>query len=619
MTKTVWLRWIAVTALVMAGCGGHLRAQTSQKAETEFVRRARTLHIPLTAIARQTAMPVADLKESDFTLDIDGKPVLFQLARPWSGDTEAKTDQAQDRTNLLIILPFASSLDRRQALEEAIADLSKLPELDWNISILDDVGNQTPYTRSLKTAIAELRMVESESPDDVDLEQWRTTAALAIAGMRDLPGRRAVMTLGDIFHEMVVEDGELEYAAFQIDDLAGAARNAGAVIYAAESANEIDDLRKIAPYVTVVGANPGPWLLLGRHGHVAGWISGSVADTLAAIRRDAIGSYRIDLHLGTKQMNGQLHSISVRPRRTGILLDAPRYFVAPDLTRLRQLAAVSPALRKALRTPPPAGSSPLEMETQLAYFPHRDGKTGTQIATTGFFWNASTPPPASLDVALKLEETMVGYVLNTTVATLDWSSAEPVWNASADVGPGAYLLRVAATDASGKIAAAADTQFTVEPTAGDKVLISSVVLGKSCLFAPPPSGPDAVDYLRAGNCDLDPDPTHRFSPQDVVWTLARITPLGELAGRPSKDWKASFELIDANGSRRTEQRVHWFPAPDGSFVATAAIPLDNPKLKLKDGEYAIVFHLEGPGIARGYGEDAEFKVFGVPDDSQKKR
>jgi hypothetical protein len=296
-----------------------------------------------------------------------------------------------------------------------------------------------------------------------------------------------------------------------------------------------------------------------------------------------------------------------------MILNAPLYYIAPNLAQLRQMATAFPALRDALKNPPPDGFSPLQLATQLAYFPHPDGKTGTQIATTEFLWTKATPPPTQLEAALQLEQTSSGYILNTTVGHLQWSSPQPVWNTALDLGPGGYTLRVAAADATGKITAATDTSFTVEPATGDDVQISSLVLGKSCVFAPQPppvAGQVTIDYLRAGNCDLQPDASHSYSPQDIVWTLVRITPTGKLASRPSKDWKGSFVLIDANGSRLAEEPVHWLPAEDGSLVATTAFPLDNPKLKLANGDYAVVFSLKGPGIESDYGEDASFSVYG---------
>ncbi|MEO6828818.1 MAG: hypothetical protein ABI164_03345, partial [Acidobacteriaceae bacterium] len=81
----------------------------------------------------------------------------------------------------------------------------------------------------------------------------------------------------------------------------------------------------------------------------------------------------------------------------------------------------------------------------------------------------------------------------------------------------------------------------------------------------------------------------------------------------------SFLLMDANGSKRAEEPVRWLPAKDGSFVATAAFPLDNPKLKLANGEYAIVFRLKGPGVERDYSEVAELTVYGVEQDLPAKQ
>jgi hypothetical protein len=200
---------------------------------------------------------------------------------------------------------------------------------------------------------------------------------------------------------------------------------------------------------------------------------------------------------------------------------------------------------------------------------------------------------------------------------------QPVWTLAMTVTPGAYKLRVAAADETGKISAAADTPFTVDPATNDAVMISSLVLGKTCVFVPEASESatvsESVDYLRAGNCDLSPDPTHNYSPQDVVWTLVRITPVGKLVGHSSNDWKGSFILIDANGSKLAEEPVRWLTGEDGSFIATTAFPLGNPKLKLTDGEYAIAFRLKGPGIEHDYEEDSPFMVYGAGDASAESK
>jgi hypothetical protein len=97
----------------------------------------------------------------------------------------------------------------------------------------------------------------------------------------------------------------------------------------------------------------------------------------------------------------------------------------------------------------------------------------------------------------------------------------------------------------------------------------------------------------------------------VVWTLVRITPVGKLANRPAKDWKGEFDLVDTKGSRLAKEPLQWLEGEDGSFVGTSAFQLGDPKLKLEDGEYAIVLTLKGPGIEQDYSEDAPFLVFGA--------
>jgi hypothetical protein len=602
--------FVAILWLTFANCVAH--AQTPVLApEPQIVEQAQTVRIPLQALQQESAQPVKDLSAGDLTFDFDGKPTAFQLTRPWQQTINEKTGQPEDRPSVLIILPLASPQPRGLVIDEAMRALSAQAALGWNISILDSNGNQTSYTRDMKIVIANLERTKAQNPDQ-DLDDWRRTATLAIATMKGLPGRRIVLSLGDLFHEAVFQNSRLVYDNFEIQDVAAAARDAGAVIYSADTLDEIEEFRKLAPSYVTIGS--GPWLLLSADGHVAGWITGTVSETIRQIQQDGMGAYELDVHLSLAEMNGQPRAVSVTAKRPRIILSAPPYVVAPDLAELQLLSRISPALRQALKAPPPAGSTPLQLTTQLEYFPHRDGKSGTQTVTTGFYWNAATAPPTHLDTALELMQTSVGYIATAMIGQTQWSSAEPVWNTTLPVIPGAYRLRVAAADATGKITAAFTTPFTVEAGTSEPVLISSLVLGKSCVFVPPAAAPaisQTVDYLRAGNCELQPDPNHYYSPRDVVWTLVRITPVGELAARPGKDWKASFLVLDSRGSKKAEEPVQWLTASDGSFVATAAFPLSNPKLKLENGEYAVIFRLRGPGIDDNYAEDAPFMVYGV--------
>jgi len=587
--------------------------QTSSVPTQTLVQAARTVHIPITAINHDNTLPIKNLKASDLRLDIDGKPQDFQLSRPWANTINPKTGQPEDRPNLLIILPFDGPQYRNDAISDAIRDLSALPNLGWNISILDDGGDQTPYTRDMKTVISELQRIQHGNPEETDLETWRLTASLAIASMRDLPGRRIVMSLGDIFHEMVYNGLQLVYENFEAHDVAAAARNAGAVIYAAESFQEIGRLRGLFPYYYTLGF--GPWMLLTRDDHFEGWISNLVSDTIQEIRQDSLGAYDLDIQLTQQQMDGRAHAVSVTPLRPKMILNVPPYYIAPNLQQLQNLEKAPPQLREILKRPPPAESSPLELSTQLEYFPHPDGRSGTQYTTTGFFWSGKNAPPKKLIAGMKLQQSSTGFMLNTTVGRLDWTTNEPLWNASFQVTPGAYRMNVGAVDATGKIAAGTQNSFTVDPAGQTEVMISSLVIGKSCEYAPPPKATPGkqqyIDYLLAGNCDLQPDPSHYYSPQDVIWTLVRITPIAKLADRPSKAWKGSFVIVDQRGAKVAEQPVYWLTASDGSFVATTAFQLDDPKLKLVNGEYAVVLTLKGPGIGRNYGENAPFMVYGA--------
>lgn len=606
--RTMWV-W-AVASLGIVGFVS-ARAQTQPSSvQPQVVTQAQTVRIPLQAMEQGTALPVKDLQPADLTLFASGKPAAFQLSRPWDQTVNPKTGRPADTPNVLIVLPLGDPVLRANALAEAIRALSTQPKLDWNISILDDSGNQTPYTRDIKSVIADLRTVQSEPPQDLDLTEWRKIAAQAIAGMRELPGRRIVLSLGDLFHEIFFSGNQLVYDNFQLQDVASAARNAGATIYCADSFSDIEAVRQMYPDYSVTGT--GPWLVRAANGDVAGWITGTIADTMHQIERDAMGAYTIDLHLAVKQMDGQPRSVAVTARRPTVFFNVPPYFVAPDLAQLEFLSKLSPKLRDALQNPPPAGSSPLQLATQLNYFPHADGNGGTQVATTQFFWNKSGSPPQDLSLAATMTQTTVGYLATVMKSHLHWDVEEPAWNATFEVRPGAYNLRIVASDPAGNAIAATSTPFSVDSSSGEQVLISSLVLGKVCIFVPTAHvAVSAVDNLRAGNCDVRPNATGIYSPHDVVWTLVRVTPTGKLTGKPAKDWKANFRIVDANGSKLAQEPVRWLPAADGSFVATAAFQLSDAKLKLTNAQYAVVFQLKGPGISGKYEENTPFLMSGI--------
>ena len=584
---------------------------------SQLVQQAQTVSIPIHAFSLTDAAPVKDLQPTDLTLDVDGKPASFQLSRPWSKTINPKTGLADDQPNMLIILPAGGPLDRNDIVNETVAALKTAPISGWNISILDDSGNQSAYTRQLPLVISELEKIGAESPQSTSLADWRHTAAVAIASMRELPGRRVVLSLGDLFHEVVDQGYGQVYDAFEVIDVSTAARAAGVILYSAEASKEIDSLRRFPPPYSLVGT--GPWMLLSDNNFLDGWICGSVTDTLQQIRNDGMAAYDMDLHVTLQQMNGLPHTVSVTPNRKQIILNAPTFYMAPSLTQLQELSRVSAPLREALKNPSSNPDAPLQLGTQMEYFPHPDGKTGTQLVSTGLFWTGTTPPPSPIELAEQFQQSTTGFKLATTTNQMDWYAREPIWNTAIEVGPGDYRLNVAAADPTGKITAGLSKDFSIAPTDPDEtVRISSLVIGRSCLFMPPPmqsqgqpAQSHSIDYLRAGNCTIQLEPSHSYSPQDVIWTLVRITPVGKLAHRPAKDWKGDFNLVDSNGSRLAKQPVYWLEAEDGSFVGTSAFQLGDPKLKLEDGEYAIVLTLKGPGIEEDYSEDAPFLVFGA--------
>lgn len=609
-----------VCASGLSQTGGQANAQSSPSV-SQVIQQAETVSIPIHVFSHANTSPIKDLQASDLKLLVDGKPANFQLSRPWSETVNPKTGQAEDMPNLLIVLPLAGTLDRNDVINETVYALKTAPPSGWNISILDESGNQTPYTRQIPLVIAELEKIGAEEPAPTNLPDWRHTLCVAIASMRDLPGRRVVLSLGDLFHEMVYQNYSLVYDAFEAVDVATAARASGAIVYSADSSREIEMLRRFPPPYSVIGS--GPWMLLTNNGDLlAGWISGPVAETLQQIRNNRMAAYSMDLRLNPQQMDGLPHTVLVTSQRKQIILNAPTFYPAPSLSQLRELSTASAALRQALKNPASNPAASLQLRAQLEYFPHPDGKTGTQVVSAGLFWTPSTPPPTTLELGQQLEEAATGLMASTTVRRLDWNAPEPVWNTAIDVSAGDYRLRMAAADPTGKVTAGLTNDFTVAATDPDEtVRISSLVIGRSCVFSPPEAQtePRTIDYLRAGDCTIQPEPSHSFSPQDVLWTLVRITPVGKLEHRPAKDWKGDFVLVDARGSKLAQEPIVWLgPAQDGSYVGTTAFQLANTKQKLEDGEYAVLLRLKGPGIEPNYSEDAPFLIYGAPNSPARK-
>ncbi|MGH9617845.1 MAG: hypothetical protein ACRD28_13990 [Acidobacteriaceae bacterium] len=597
---------------------GHV-APPASPPTSQVIEEAETISIPVHAFSQANASPIKDLQASDLKLLVDGKPATFQLSRPWSETVNPKTGQTEDQPNLLIVLPLAGTLDRNDVINETIyafktAISKNAPPSGWNISILDDSGNQTAYTSQLPLVITELEKIGAEEPTPTNLPDWRHTLCVAIASMRDFPGRRVVLSLGDLFHEMVYRNYSLVYDAFEAVDVATAARASGAILYSADSSREVEMLRRLPPPYSVIGS--GPWMLLTNNDNLlAGWICGPVAETLEQIHNNRMAAYSMELHLTPQQMDGLPHTVSVTSQLKQTVLNAPTFYPAPSLSQLRELSTASASLRRVLENPSARPAGPLQMGAQLEYFPHPDGKTGTQVVSAGLFWTADTPPPPSLELGQQLEEATTGLMASTTIRHLTWYATEPIWNTAIDVSPGDYRLRMAAADPAGKVTAGFTTDFTIAPADPDEtVRISSLVIGRSCVFSPPAAqtGSQGIDYLRAGDCTIEPEPSHSFSPQDVLWTLVRITPVGKLEHRPAKDWKGDFVLLDEKGSKLAQQPIVWLgPAQDGSYVGTMAFQLANMKMKLEDGEYAVLLKLKGPGIERNYSEDAPFLVYGA--------
>lgn len=616
----------------------------AQSRDPQVNQQAQTIHIPVSVFQADTT-PSAGLKDSNFRLLVDDKPRSFTLGKPEVNSSVSAGPGATDASgvlNLLIILPFGNPENRSKVLKEAAQVFSQMPsgtdgtQAVWNVSILDDSGQQNRYTKNLKEIAGDLEQIRHQEPQETDWNAWRLAEWQAIASMKTLPGRRAVLSLGDLFHVELHDSNGFESSEYMIPGIASAARDAGAVIYAADTAGHILRDKRVQAQYRILGS--GPWMLVSPDNVLEGWITKSVAATISQITSDGKASYGLDLHLGPKEMDSSLHKISVQVVNDGAaVLSAPTFYVSPNPQQLALLAKAPALLRNAMSNPPP--DSPLQLAVELSYFPHANGKIGTQVMTTGLYWLKSSRPPPRVAILLQLLQTDLGFSEETSLTERDWISQPLLWSANADLAPGAYLLRVSAAGPAGEAIGATSYPFSVARAGEEPLLISSLVLGGGCIFHPlahagdqeeresssPAAGRDKplpqaqqIDYLQAGQCVLQPNPSAAYSPDDIVWTLVRMTPTGKLTAGSPKDWKSSFTIVNEKGSRKAESSIQWIAQPDHSLVATAAFPLGN--LKLADGQYAVIFSLSGPGVENGgFEENAPFTVEGGADGSKKRR
>ncbi|HEX4020281.1 MAG TPA: hypothetical protein VHX63_03975 [Acidobacteriaceae bacterium] len=590
--------------------------------QAQLVRQAQQVHIPVNVFHADTS-PAGSLTTSDFQLSVDGKPQTFQLARsgenlasnsaPDSTPGNNQAGHAASHLNLLLLLPNSRIGRRKAVLKQAIRYFNGISSLhDWNVSIFDDSGHQSAYTSNIVQLRKDLHAVEKLDPDNFadNPVSWRDNAIFSIENMRQLPGRRVAIALGDVFHQAAMDEDSHIFSAFDAVGVADAGRFSGAVVYASENFKKGIPADELAPRNHVAGT--GPWILLNRQNRVEGWMTTSFLKAVQMVQQTQSASYDLQITLTPQQMDGRPHRISVRLLDSKLLWSAPPFFVAPDLSQIKILASAPEYLRNALHSP--ISSSSLNIVPRLDYFPQASKSEGTQVVSLSFYWNKPTPPPRQLQLLGEVTNTNFGYKQSVFRDTVPWNQSNSVWKLMVTVIPGSYILRVAAADNSGKIVTSEAYPFTVDPIHGEQVLISSLVVGKTCRFVPPvaPGQQKAaapINVLQAGHCLVEPDPIGDFSPQEVVWTLVRMTPTGRFKSNPTSVWVGSLTIRNANGKFEAEQPVHWMNGGNGSYVASAAFPLASDKLK--DGKYAVVLELRGPGLGDEFEEVSPFIVYGA--------
>ena len=429
--------------------------------------------------------PVLDLKAADVTLKVNGKVrelrefklVQFAGADQGSAPLPAAppfgTNVVTEGRDIMILVDEESIAPGKEPPVKAAMNMlmAKLGPRD-RIGVLSlrqggvNVA-PTPRRQAVTAAIASLEghALTSETPSDFTCRSRQALMTLqGVFTPQDTPARTFVFysaslstpTGADRMVTMGASSGVCQLTMAQFDDFGAAVRASRAslyVVHTLEAAPRIDPQALGAGLENVAGVSNSTILRMGSN-------AGPMMDTL---ERQTSAYYVASFDPEPSERNGSTYRLELRVARDGVKTHTRGEMIIPK-----------PGAKTAVKAADMIGVA----------------TTYNELPLRGVGFPSRNPGDDKIRVLALFEPAEPGTTLNAAVVGLfddkgklrgKWTAqaaelAKPTVTASLVVPPGAYRMRIAATDAEGR-AGTVDYEVRAELTAAGPVKLSSLVMG----------------------------------------------------------------------------------------------------------------------------------------------
>ena len=486
------VRSLSGTVAVLLAAG----AITAQQPE----RGRDLIHVDLAVVTR-TGEPITDLKPEEVTVRIGGRvravrSLQLVSAGVSAGDTAgmpapfgSNADSGEPRSVALVVDEDSFRPGREAPLREAVDGLvaGLAPGDRISLTTIPYGGTKVPFTTDHSRIPAALARVvggapESQSGSDLACRTRRTIDALIgyLEGMgyRDTPTTVVFVSAGiapprrDAPISRAPGMCELPIDLFRrIGEIAGAARARFYIVPPVDLIQAGSVMRENIAGANYIGSdNPieGLEQLAGVTGAKTIPLTGSHGGALGRILRETSAHYVAGVEPRDDDRNGRPSQLDVKVSR-------------PDV-EVRATAQVAFAKPERVRPARPANPSPREMLSVMTVF--RDlplrATAFSSLHSDGKLLRVTTIAEP-LDPAAKLTSLVAALFDREGKAIANWVASEAELARSTVIGamavePGAYRLRVAAIDATGR-SGTADYDVLAELVQTGPLKLSSLVLG----------------------------------------------------------------------------------------------------------------------------------------------
>lgn len=491
-----------IAALSLAGMGSIPAPQPAQQAPPE--RGAALLAIDFAAVTPE-GLPIADLQPEDVTVRIGGKRRTvrsLQLISVAAAEDMATgflpppfgTNAASERGRSLVLIIDDDSFraGRESLLRESVDDLlNRLsPRDQLSLVTMPYGGVKVPLTTDHSRVRAAFMKIVGQSTgvetgSEVACRTRRTLETLrgyldSQLGVREHPVTIAFITGGlagprrDAPVSMAPGMCELRTETFlDVGEAAGAARAQFYVVQPGDMMLRPGTLRT----ENIGGANfsgsdnpiEGIEHLAGVTGGKMLQLVGSTAGAMGRIATETSAYYLATIDPERSDRSGRSQQLEIRTRRSGIELRARPHITFAEPDRLSRIPA-NPSPRDMLSVTTVFRTLPLRAAAFTALDP--DG-TSIRLVTVV----EPTDPSAKLSSLVAAIFDRDGKSVSHWTATTEELQRSPIIGAM-PAEPGAYRLRVAAIDSTGRTGTA-DYEVETEIVQTGALKLSSVILGLS--------------------------------------------------------------------------------------------------------------------------------------------